>query len=73
MNIDIFSSQRHEATMYVYHEESGINYVDFVPTHEPCSIRDTFVKFGLAKYKKTQTSKAIEKTSLRIRKKLVRG
>lgn len=63
---------RREATMYVYLEEEDTKYVDFIPTHEPCSVRDTLVKFGYAQYTDIKTTKAFEIINQRIRKKLVR-
>lgn len=57
--------------MYVYHEENGTKFVDFVPTHEPCSIRNTLLHFGMARFLEKPSTKAVEQINQRIRKKLV--
>lgn len=62
---------RREATMYVYLDENNTKYVDFIPTQEPCSVRDTLVKIGYADYSDVPMTQAFENLKLKIRNKLV--
>ncbi|XP_063706829.1 uncharacterized protein LOC134835793 isoform X2 [Culicoides brevitarsis] len=58
----------HEAMMYIFYEENGTTYVDFIPKHEPCSIRSTLVRFGYAE--KLEVKKRSSTTITSVTKKV---